>query len=377
MTHDEQLRVPLIDLGALHTPLRERLLQRMAEVFDTGRFILGAEVRAFETEVARHLDVPHAIGVSNGTDAIVCALTAGGIGPADTIVTTPFSFVATATACLRTGARLRFVDIDPVHFNLCPTKLAASAIHDVRALVAVHLFGHPADASALSRCVPDALLVEDAAQAFGARAAGRPVGGLGHMGTFSFFPGKPLGALGDGGLVTTRDATFDERVRGLRSHGRGPDGSVHWLGGNYRLDELQAAVLRIKLQDDDERRRLRTQNAEYYRSALAQIPEVIAPQAVGDVVHAWSVFALRVLERRDPLRAHLASAGIETALYYPRPLHLEPALKQQGYARGDFPVAERCSEQLLALPVHAELSAQQRAHVAASIARFFGHSPPE
>jgi dTDP-4-amino-4,6-dideoxygalactose transaminase len=216
-------------------------------------------------------------------------------------------------------------------------------------------------------------VLEDAAQAFGARVGNDAVGTLGDIAAFSFFPGKPLGALGDAGLVATRDPLLAERVRALRTHGRDTAGQVEQLGGNYRLDEVQAAVLRIKLEFDRERLARRAQNASFYTSAFAAVPEVVAPRQAPGTSAAWSVFALRVLQQRSELRAHLAACGVETALYYSRPLHLEPALASLGYARGDFPIAEACSEQLLALPVHAELRSEQREHVARCIASFFGH----
>jgi dTDP-4-amino-4,6-dideoxygalactose transaminase len=367
------LKVPLIDLDLLHGALRGRVLERIAEVYDSGRFVLGPHVRAFEAEAALHLNVPHALGVSNGTDALVCALGALKLGRGHTLVTTPLSFVATATACLRTGAELRFVDVDATDFNLSAAELARVAHGSIDAVVVVHLFGQPADVPALRRLVPARPIVEDAAQAFGARLAGVRVGGLGELGAFSFFPGKPLGGLGDGGLVTTRDPLLAARVVALRSHGRSPEGPVYDLGGNYRLDELQAAVLRIKLEADEQRRLRRCANAHYYASALAGVGELQTPGQRADTDPAWSVYSVRVLHGRDALRAHLERCGIETALYYPRPLHLEPALSGLGYARGDFPVAEACAEQLLALPIHAELSEAQLAHVVASVAQFFGH----
>jgi dTDP-4-amino-4,6-dideoxygalactose transaminase len=216
-------------------------------------------------------------------------------------------------------------------------------------------------------------VIEDAAQAFGARLGQAAVGTLGDVAAFSFFPGKPLGALGDAGLVATADPVLAERVRAARTHGRGQDGQIERVGGNYRLDEVQAAILRIKLEFDAERLARRAANARYYTDALAAVAEVVTPRETPGTSASWSVFSLRVLQQRDALRAHLTACGVETALYYPRPLHLEPALASLGYARGDFPAAEACAEQLLALPVHAELRAEQREHVASSIARFFGH----
>jgi dTDP-4-amino-4,6-dideoxygalactose transaminase len=367
------LAVPLIDMEAMHRPLRARVLERLAAVYDSGRFVLGPEVQSFEREAAQYLGARHCVGVSNGTDALVCALSALQIGQGDTILTTPLSFIATATACLRSGAKLRFADVDPVSFNLSPAALSESEVQGINALVAVHLFGQVADIAALRARVPGRPVIEDAAQAFGARLGQAAVGTLGDVAAFSFFPGKPLGALGDAGLVATADPVLAERVRAARTHGRGQDGQIERVGGNYRLDEVQAAILRIKLEFDAERLARRAANARYYTDALAAVAEVVTPREAPGTSASWSVFSLRVLQQRDALRAHLTACGVETALYYPRPLHLEPALASLGYARGDFPAAEACAEQLLALPVHAELRAEQREHVASSIARFFGH----
>jgi dTDP-4-amino-4,6-dideoxygalactose transaminase len=369
-------RVPLVDLVALHTPLRAQLLTSWERVLDSNRFILGSELSAFEAEARSELGVAHACGVSNGTDALVCALAALGIGLGHRVLTTPYTFFATASAILRSGAELCFSDIDPLSFNLCPEALRTSKPPAVDALVAVHLFGQPAAVAKLqSAWVEPPVVIEDAAQAFGARSPQGKVGSLGTAAAFSFFPGKPLGALGDAGLITTAVAEVDRRCRALRTHGRAADGAFHWLGGNYRLDELQAAALRVKLPWEAQRRAAREAHAAYYCQALAEVAEIQTPRTEPDCESAWSVFALRVLNNRDGLQKYLAERGIESAVYYPRPLHLEPALASLGYGAGDFPIAERAAKEVLALPVYAELTSEQRAYVVGSVAEFFGYAP--
>ncbi|HEX2733340.1 MAG TPA: DegT/DnrJ/EryC1/StrS family aminotransferase [Polyangiaceae bacterium] len=371
-------RVPLVDLTAFHRELRTRAIERFSVVYDSGRFVLGPELRAFESEAAAQLGLAHGVGVSNGTDALVCALAALGIGRGKRIVTTPFTFVATASACLRTGAELQFVDLDPADLNLSPRCFAELDVSKVNAVVPVHLFGHPADVSKLRELAPDCAIVEDAAQAFGARRWGVGLGQHSDAVTFSFFPGKPLGGLGDGGLIGTRDAALAERCRALRTHGRDQRGEIQWLGGNYRLDELQAAILRLKLPHEPRRTAQRAAHARYYCEALSTISEVSSPRTAAGCEPTWSVFSIRVLDgSRDRLKAHLHAAGVETHVYYPRPLHLEPALRDLGYARGDFPEAERASDQVLALPIHAELEPEQLAWVVASIASCYGYPSPD
>ncbi len=366
--------VPLVDLAAVHAELRDELLEAMARVLDSGRFVLGDEVEAFEREVARTLQVPHAVGLSNGTDALVCALSAAGVRAGDVVLTTAFSFIATVTAILRVGAVPRFCDIDPHSFNLEPRCLSDERLDGVKAVVVVHLFGRAADVAAIAERVGDIPIVQDAAQAFGARTDAGPVGALGQAAAFSFFPGKPLGALGDGGLLTTSDPQFAEAARRLRVHGRGPEGTTELVGGNYRLDALQAACLRVKLPHEAQRRALRGANARAYDAAFADLPGVTTPNATQapDGSHVWSVYALRVNGKRDALRAHLASCGVESAIYYPRPLPRETMLGSSAAAEGQFPEAERACREVLALPVCAELGASRVAAVIAAVRGFFG-----
>ncbi len=369
-------RIALANPGRLHRRLRAELLAAIEEVLGSGQYILGPQVAAFESEVASMLSVEHAVGAASGTDALTLALAAAGVGAGDVVLTTPLSFVATATAIVRLGARPRFCDVDPVTFNIDPNQVDEQLALGVKALVPVHLFGRPAEVGRLRRRCPGAIVVEDAAQAFGASSEDGPVGAQGELAAFSFFPAKPLGAMGDAGLVTTRREDFANECRSLRSHGRQDDGRYHRLGSNSRLDELQAAVLRVLLPLDWQRRKRRQQLAETYRQELAGFSELIVPNAdeAGGIEHAWSVYAVRVVRKRDELRAFLRERGIDAAVYYQRPLPFEPVLSHLGYAAGDFPVAEQLCRELLALPVAAEMSESEQARVLDAVLDFHRRS---
>ena len=355
------MAVPLLDVNAGHAPLRAELLAAITRVVDGGHFILGPEVDAFEKELAAATDVPHAIGVSSGTDALLVGLMALNVGHGDEVVTTPFSFFATAGAIARLGAKPVFVDIDPATFNLDPTAAAAACTARTKAVIPVHLFGRPAALPKVS--VP---VVEDAAQSIGAAPL------TGALSCLSFFPSKNLGAFGDGGAVLVRDPALAERVRLLRAHGSKPKYVHHAVGGNFRLDALQAAVLRVKLPHLAGWTAKRRVNAAHYRAlfADAKVPaELILPaDAPG---HIYNQFVVRA-PRRDALRDHLTRAGIGTEIYYPGPLHLQPCFADLGYKAGSMPHAERACNEVLALPIYPELTEAQQAEVVGAIAKFYG-----
>jgi dTDP-4-amino-4,6-dideoxygalactose transaminase len=358
----------------------------MARVLRSQTFILGPEVDAFEREVAAALDVPHAIGVSSGTDALLLALMTLGVGTGDEIVTTPFSFFATAGVVARLGARPVFVDVDPASFNLDPSRLQAALTRRTRAILPVHLYGQCADMApilkvATSYGIP---VVEDAAQAIGCRYVdGRPAGTLGELGCFSFFPTKNLGALGDAGLVVTSDETRAARARMLRGHGAERRYHHRHVGGNFRLDALQAALLRVKLPRLPGWTRARQANAARYDRWLA----ASAPVAAGDVTlplavyrssgqaehHIYNQYVIRA-RRRDELRAFLTQRGVGTEIYYPVPFHLQGCFAALGHRPGDFPEAERAAAEVLALPIYPELSAEQQAYVVEQISAFYAHA---
>ena len=361
MTEPVSRKVPLLDVRAQNAPLREEVLAAITRVVDGGGFILGPEVEAFEKELATALGVRAAIGVSSGTDALVVALMALGIGPGDEVVTTPFSFFATVGCIARLGARVVFADIDPETFNLDPALAVARCDRKTKALIPVHLFGRPATLPSVD--VPQ---VEDAAQAIGAC----PVQGIASC--LSFFPSKNLGAFGDGGAVLSNDAAFLDRVALLRSHGSRPKYIHREVGGNFRLDALQAAVLRVKLPHLTRWTKGRRANAERYRALFAATPglppELRLP---GDAVgHIYNQFVLRA-PRRDALRDYLTRQGVGTEVYYPLALHLQPCFSSLGYRPGSMPHAERASEEVLALPIHADLTEDQQRYVVETIAAFY------
>lgn len=369
--------VPLVDLRALHRQHRAELLEAITRVLDSGEFVLGEEVREFEREAALLLGVEHAIGLASGTDALSCALLASGVVPGDVVLTTALSFVATATAIARVGAIPRFCDVDERTFNLDPAALDDVELSGVRAAIVVHLFGYPADVPAVrQRLGTDVVVIEDAAQAFGARSEYGPVGTLGDLAAFSFFPAKPLGALGDAGMLATASASTADRCRRLRIHGRDERGRCVEAGSNMRLDALQAAVLRAQLPQVTARRAARERHAALYAERLGGLPALKLPDvpAHEGCTPAWSVYAVRVAERRDELRRYLQHQGIETAVYYPRPLPKEPAFAASSHPQRGFPVAERLCNELLALPIAAELGEAGPCAVAEAIRSFYAAS---
>jgi dTDP-4-amino-4,6-dideoxygalactose transaminase len=355
------VKVPLLDIAAQIMPLRDQLLAAAARVLDHGQFILGPEVEAFEKALAAQLGVKHAIGVSSGTDALLVSLMALGIGPGDQVVTTPFSFFATAGAIARLGATPVFADIDPATFNLDPSAAAAACGRLTKAVIPVHLFGRTAP-----RPMIDVPIVEDAAQSIG---AGR-LYGVGSC--VSFFPSKNLGAMGDAGAVICDDDAFADRVRLLRTHGGRPKYYHQAIGGNFRLDALQAALLGVKLPHLGDWTAARRRNANRYRAIAAAMPgfpaEVVLPMDTPD--HIYNQFVIRT-PRRDALREHLTKAGIGTEIYYPVPFHAQPCFQYLGYKDGSFPQSERAAKEVLALPIYPELSEAQLEHVMRAIASFF------
>jgi len=354
------MKVPLLDLKAQNGPLREAILAAVADVVDRGAFILGPEVEAFEKELAAWLGARRAVGLSSGTDALLVALMALGVGAGDEVVTTPFSFYATVGCIARLHARPIFADIEPDTFNLDARAAAAACGPKTRALIPVHLFGRPATLPAVT--VP---VVEDSAQAIGACKV------TGIASCLSFFPSKNLGAMGDGGALVTDDEAFADKVALLRAHGSKPKYVHHLVGGNFRLDALQAAILRVKLGHLVEWTAGRRRNAERYRRlfAAANLPaEIILPEDTAS--HIYNQFVIRA-PRRDALREHLGRSGVGTEIYYPLTLHLQPCFAELGYREGAFPHAERAAQEVLALPIYAELTEAQQAYVVERIAAFY------
>jgi len=362
-------KIPLLDLAAQHQELETELRSAFDRVLGHGGFILGKEVAAFEEAIAAHLGVPHAIGVSSGTDALLIALMALDIGPGDEVITTPFTFFATAGVVSRLGATPVFADIDPETFNLCPDAVAAKRTDKTKAVIGVDLFGQPCDIDGLREAAGPATLIEDAAQSFGATYGGERLGGHASAACFSFFPAKNLGGLGDGGMVTTTDEGLATEIRRLRVHGAHPKYFHARVGGNFRLDALQAAFLDVKLPHLEGWVVARRANAAYYdgRFADAELsPERLRTPVRREAGHSYNQYVIRT-DRRDALREALTEAGISTAIYYPRPLHLQECFADLGYAAGDLPEAEKACDEVLAIPVGPNLTEANRARVAATI----------
>ena len=367
------MRVPLLDLRLQYNQIRDEIEATVRRVIESQQFILGPEVRTFEDAIAAYCGVPHAIGVSSGTDALLVALMALDVGPGDEVITTPFSFFATAGVIHRLGARPMFVDIDAHSFNMNAEQAVESMSNRTRALMPVHLYGRMADMQPLVDAGQRAgvAVIEDAAQAIGARDAdGRPAGSIGDIGCFSFFPTKNLGAFGDAGLVTVRDAALASRIAILRVHGMQPKYYHQQVGGNFRLDALQAAVLTVKLNYLDDWAAARRRNADRYRQLFAEAglaDVVVMPEDVPG--HVYNQFVVRVRDR-NALHAHLAAAGVGTEVYYPMPLHLQACFSALGFTRGAFPEAERAAAEALALPIYPELTADQQAFVVEAVKRW-------
>ena len=361
--------VPLLDLQAQYRPLREELLAAIARVCDSQRFILGPEVDALERELARDLGVADSVTVSSGTDAILATLMALGIGPGDEVITPTFSFFATAGCVSRVGATPVFVDIDPVTYNADPEAIRRAITPRTKAILPVHLYGLVADMDAIMAVAGGIPVIEDACQAIGARRGGRQAGAIGTAGCFSFFPSKNLGAFGDAGLVTTNDAGLARELRLLRNHGAEPKYFHQRIGGNFRLDAIQAAVLRVKLPHlagwSDARRANAKRYDELFRKAGLE-HRIGLPVEPEGAHHIFNQYVIRVPDR-DRVREHLTAQGIGTEIYYPVPFHLQDCFAPLGYKPGDFPHAEEAAAAVLAIPIYGELTREQQQAVVAAL----------
>jgi dTDP-4-amino-4,6-dideoxygalactose transaminase len=371
----EPPRFDFLDLRAQFTTIRDEVMQAVSQVFESQYFILGPEVKFLEDEVAAKLGSKFAVGCASGTDALILSLVAAGIGQGDEVVTTPFSFIATAGSIAYVGAKPVFVDIDPVTFNINPALLEAAITPRTRAIMPVHLFGLPADMDpilAVARAYK-LVIIEDAAQAIGSRYAGRFTGTFGEYGCFSFFPSKNLGGAGDGGMIATNDPAIAERLQMLRVHGSKKKYFHEMIGTNSRLHALQAAVLRVKLRHLDAWQRGRQDRADRYRLLFesAGLSSFITapPQPPAKFEHVYNQFTIRS-NRRDDLKAFLHTAGVPSEVYYPLCIHLQEAFAYLGHAPGDFPESEKASREVLSLPVYPELSDAQQDRLAQAIVNF-------
>jgi dTDP-4-amino-4,6-dideoxygalactose transaminase len=368
-----------LDLRQQFAAIREEVMDAVNRVFESQHFIMGPEVSAFEEEIAPLTGCRFTIGCASGSDALLLALMAFEVGPGDEVVTTPFTFVATAGSIARLGARPVFVDIDPETFNLDPAQLEKAITPKTKAIIPVHLFGLAAEMEPIVEIARRyrVAIVEDAAQAVGARYREEPVGTFGAIACFSFFPSKNLGGVGDGGLISTNDPVLADRLKVLRVHGARQKYRYEELGINSRLDALQAAVLRVKLHFLDAWTAGRQRNAHRYRqlfSAYGGSLPVRLPLQPKDRFHVYNQFTIRT-PRRDALKEHLQQNGIPTEIYYPIPLHLQPAFANLGYRPGNLPESERASSSVLSLPICPEVTADQQETIVSSVADFFDSKP--
>ncbi|MFE0756868.1 DegT/DnrJ/EryC1/StrS family aminotransferase [Inquilinus sp. NPDC058860] len=352
------MKIPLVDLKAQNASLRESIEDAAMRVLRSGRYGLGDEVDVFQKGFADFCETSYAVAVNSGTSALHLALLACGIGAGDEVITVAFTFVATIAAIQYTGARPVLVDIEPHAWTIDAEAVRAAITPRTKAIVPVHLHGRPAEMAALAALAEahDLWLIEDASQAHGALHNGRRIGGIGDIGTFSFYPSKPLGALGEGGAIVTDNPDLAERVRLLRHWGQAQQGTHTLAGFNMRMDAVQAAMLRVKLDHVDRWSAARARHARQYRAGLGD--GIAYPMAFAGCSDVHHVFAIEV-SNRDSVRAALAVAGIETGVHYPRPVHLQPAYADLGYRRGDFPIAEHVSARTLSLPIFAEMTEQQ------------------
>lgn len=391
------LPVPLLDLVAQYATIREEVRAAIDDVADSQRFILGPEVDALEQEIAAYCQTKFAIGVSSGTDALLVALMAIDIKPGDEVITTPYSFFATSGTIARLGAKPIFADIDPLTFNIEPHKVENAITDRTRAIMPVHLYGQMAEMDGIMKIANrhKLFVIEDAAQAIGAEQHGRRAGSIGQLGCFSFYPSKNLGGFGDGGMITTDDAALAERIKLVRNHGEAPKYYSKILGGNFRLDALQAAVLRIKLKYLDKWTAARQQHAAHYRElfneaelaidpqslthlqtglesngALQKMTGVVLPFEASGRRHVYNQFVIRS-GRRDALKEFLKDRKIGTEIYYPVPAHLQECFKDTRGKTGDFPASEAAAKETLALPIYPELTVEMLGTVVSAIADFY------
>ncbi|MDM8553824.1 DegT/DnrJ/EryC1/StrS family aminotransferase [Desulfococcaceae bacterium HSG7] len=376
------MQVPLLDLKSQYQSIKQDVMKVTNEIFESQYFIMGPHVIRLEQEIAAYCGVKHAVGVSSGTDALLISLMAAEIGKGDLVITTPYTFFATVGSIMRVGARPVFVDIDPDTFNIDPQKLE-TLFHDmdaetrthIKGIIPVHLYGQCADMEPIMAIAQkyDIVVIEDAAQAIGAEYKGKRAGSIGDLGCFSFFPSKNLGAFGDGGIVTTNSDDLHNKLSILRSHGAKPKYYHKIIGGNFRLDALQAAIVLIKLKYLDAWTQARQENAARYNTLFheAGLDEWVVLPTVTQDRHIYNQYIIRLKENRDQLRQFLQEEGIGSEIYYPMPLHLQECFADLDYQKGDFPVAEQAALQTLALPIYPELTSEQQDYIVTKIKTFF------
>ncbi len=366
------MQIPILDLKAQYATYKSQALQAINEVCESQSFALGPAVAEFENNIAAYCGCKYAIGVSSGTDALLVSLMALEIKPGDEVITTPFTFFSTAGSVIRLGAMPVFVDVDPGSYNIDSNLIEEKITKNTRAIIPVHLFGQVAQMKSIVKLAEryKLAIIEDAAQAIGAIQDGTRCGNFGDLGCFSFYPTKNLGAFGDGGLVTTNNKILAEKIKILRDHGQNPRYFYKVIGGNFRLDSIQAAVLTVKLKYLDRWNEKRTQNAKLYDKLLADSP-VKTPRIDSNNISTYHQYTVTAAER-DNLQKFLAKNQIGSAVFYPKPLHLQDCFKELGYRKGDLPVAERLCNEVLSLPIYPELTAEQVEYVANTVLQFYG-----
>ena len=377
MQEKAQMRIPILDLSVQYQQIAGEIQAAVERVLNNQQFILGPEVRELEREIAPYCQCAEAVGCASGSDALLLALMACGVGPGDEVITTPFSFFATVGSIVRLGARAVFVDIDEATFNIDVNRIESAITQRTKAIMPVHLFGQCAEMDRINELAGPLKIavIEDAAQAIGAEYLGRRAGSLSTVGCFSFYPSKNLGGAGDGGLLTTNDLEMAETLRTLRSHGAKKKYHHDRVGINSRLDSLQAAILRVKLRYLDKWAQGRRENAQRYRevfrdAALVSSGSVRLPAEPREANHVYNQFVIRARDR-DKLRAYVAERGVGTEIYYPVPLHMQACFRDLGYHRGDFPKSEQAAEQALAIAVYPELGAKAQGYVVETISSFY------
>lgn len=368
----EAIRVPLLDLKAQYKTIREEIRAAVDQVLESQYFINGQEVKQLEEAVAAYSGCKKGVGVSSGTDALVCALMTLGIGPGDEVVTTPYTFFATAGSIWRVGAKPVFVDIDPETFNINPAQIERAVTEKTKAIIPVHLYGQCADMDPILDIAKrhHLYVIEDAAQAIGAKYKGKTAGSMGTAGCLSFFPSKNLGGLGDGGMILTNDEALAEKLAFFRMHGSQTKYYHKFVGGNFRLDTLQAAGLLVKLNYLEGWSEKRRQNAKLYNRLFEGFDKVVTPKVRQENVSIFNQYVIRVGPKRNELMAFLKENNIGTEIYYPVSMHEQECFASLGYKKGDFPESEKAAGETLALPIYAELTDDQIGYVAGKIKEF-------
>lgn len=369
------MKVPLLNLKAQYQTIKNEVLAATRELYETQCFILGPEVEKLEEQIARYCHTEYAVGVSSGTDALLISLMAAEIGPGDEVITSPYTFFATVGSIVRVGATPVFVDIEEDTYNIDPQAISDKITKKTKAIIPVHLYGQCCDMDPILELAHayDIVVIEDAAQAIGAEYRGRRAGSMGDMGCFSFFPSKNLGAFGDGGMTTTSSDVLYDKLRILRVHGSHPKYYHKLVGGNFRLDALQAAIILVKLPYLEQWTSARRANGRCYRELFSHegLDDFVGLPAEKEGRHIYNQFVIAVQSRRDELKRFLNEAGIGTEVYYPVPMHLQPCLQYLNGKKGDFVQAESAAEKTLALPIYAELTEEQQAYVVRKIKAFY------